>query len=59
MYNLHLDLSNKKNQSKLGKEIRHYKRCSVLLYFMLALDVHSWWLLSTSKLPHIVHNSLI
>ena len=41
MYNLHIDLSNKKNQNKWGKEIRHYKRCSVLLYFMLALDVHS------------------
>ena len=41
MYNLQLDLSNKKNQSKWVKEIQYYKRCSVLLYIMLALDVHS------------------
>ena len=40
MYNLHLDLNNKKIKVSEWK-IQYYKRCSVLLYIMLALDVHS------------------
>ena len=39
MYNLRLDLNNKKNQSKWVREIQYYKCPIVLLYAVLVLDV--------------------